>query len=152
MKTLARWNPFREMAPFGVFPEMESFFAELPFRSAVSRYEPVPTMRMDVVEDATGYTVKAELPGMKKEDIAVAIDGNNVSINAEARHEKEVKEEGKEEGKLLCSERYYGPVSRMVTLPFDIDPAKSEATYEEGVLTLTLPKAAGVEAKRLAIH
>jgi HSP20 family protein len=149
MKTLARWNPFRETAPFGAFPE--SFFAEWPFRSALSDYEPVPTMRMDVVEDATGYTVKAELPGMKKEDIGVSIDGNHVSITAEARHEKEVKE-GKEAAKVLCSERYYGSVSRMITLPVDIDPAKSEATYEEGVLTLVLPKAAGVEAKRLAIH
>ena len=152
MKTLARWNPFREVGPFAMFPEVESFFSELPFRSVMSRYEPVPTMRMDIVEDTTGYTVKAELPGMKKEDIVVSIDGNNISINAQARHEKEVKEGGKEEGKVLCSERYYGSVSRMVTLPFDIDPAKSEATYEEGVLTLVLPKAAGVEAKRLAIH
>lgn len=149
MKTLARWNPFREMAPFAVFPDMDSFFADLPFRSVMSRYEPVPTMRMDVVEDATGYTVKADLPGIRKEDIAVSIDGKNVSINAEAKHEKEVKEE---EGKVLCSERYYGSVSRMVTLPFDIDAAKSEATYEEGVLTLLLPKAVGAEAKRLAIH
>ena len=148
MKTLARWDPFREVAPFAMFPEMESFFTDMPFRSMTSRYEPVPTMRLDVVEDPAGYTVKAELPGMKKEDIAVSIDGNKVSINAESKQEKEVKEGNK----LLRSERYYGAVSRTLTLPYDIDSAKSEAAYQEGVLTLILPKAAGVEAKLLPVH
>jgi len=105
-------------------------------------------MRMDVVEDATGCTIKAEIPGMKKEDIVVSIDGNNVSISAEAKHEKDATEGEK----LLRSERYYGSVSRMMTLPFDVDPAKAEASYEGGVLTLTLPKAAGGEAKRITVH
>jgi HSP20 family protein len=148
MKTLARWNPFRELAPFAAFPEAETFFNEFPFRPLAGGYEPVAMMRMDVVENAAGYTVKAEIPGMKKEDIVVSIDGNNVSISAEAKHEKEVTEGEK----VLRSERYYGSVSRMVTLPYDVDPAKAQASYEGGVLTLLLPKAPGVEAKRLAIH
>src|SRR5512135_2485087 len=99
MKTLTRWNPFREVAPFAAFPDMDPFFAEWPFRTMIERYQAVPMMRVDVVEDAKGYMLTAELPGMNKEDIAVSIDGNNVSINAEAKHEKEVKGEGKEEGK-----------------------------------------------------
>jgi HSP20 family protein len=152
MKTLTRWNPFREVAPFAAFPDMDPFFAEWPLRTMMERYEPAPMMRMDVVEDAKGYMLTAELPGRKKEDIAVSIDGNNVSINAEAKCEKEVKGEGKEEAKALRSERYYGSVSRTVTLPSDVDATKSEAIYENGVLTLVLPKAAGVEAKQLVIH
>jgi HSP20 family protein len=109
-------------------------------------------MRMDVVEESKGYTLNAELQGMKKEDIAVSIDGNNVSIHAETRHEKDLKKEGKDEPKLLCSERYYGSVSRTVMLPFDVDAAKAEATYEDGVLTLALSKAAGAGANQLVIH
>ena len=152
MKTLTRWNPFREVAPFAAFADIDPFFAEWPFRTMMERYESVPMMRVDVVEDAKGYTLTAELPGMKKEDIAVSIDGNNVSIKAEAKHEKEVKGEGKEEAKVLRTERYYGSVSRIVALPFDVDAGKAEAKYENGVLTLVLPKAAGVEAKQLVIH
>lgn len=148
MKTLARWNPFREMAPFTAFPDMETMFGEFPFRPLMSGLEPVPTMRLDVSESDAGYTVKAEIPGMKKEDIAVSIDGNTVSIAAEAKREKEVKEGEK----VLRSERYYGSLSRMMTLPVDVDPAKATASYENGVLTLELPKAPGVEARRLPVH
>ena len=148
MKTLARWNPFRELAPFAAFPEVETFFSEFPFRPVVGGFEAVPMVRMDVLEDAHGYTVKAEIPGMRKEDIVVSIDGHNVSISAEAKRESEAKEGER----MLRTERYYGPLSRMLTLPFDVDPVKAEAMYEEGVLTLVLPKAPGVEAKRLAVH
>lgn len=148
MKTLARWNPFRELAPFTSFPEMETMFGEFPFRPLVGSFEPMPMMRADVTETDAGFTVKAEIPGMKKEDIDVSIDGNTVSIVAETKREKEVKEGEK----MLRSERYYGAVSRLLTLPVEVDPAKASASYEEGVLTLTLPKAPGVEARKLAVH
>lgn len=148
MRTLARWNPFRELAPFASFPDMESYFAEYPFRSLGMNYEPTPMMRVDVMEGETAYTVKAEIPGMKKEDIAVSIEGNSVSITAEVKREKDVKEGEK----TLRSERYYGSVARMLTLPFDVNAAKAEASYEGGVLTLTLPKAPGTEVRRLAVH
>ena len=148
MRTLARWDPFRELAPFVSFPEVGNYFGEFPFRPLTAGFEPVPTMRVDVIENEAAYTVKAEIPGMKKEDIAVSIDGKTVSINAEVKREKEVK--GAE--KSLCNERYYGMVSRMLTLPFDVNASKAEASYEGGVLTLTLPKAPGTEVRRLAIH
>lgn len=148
MRTLARWDPFRELAPFASFPEVGSYFGELPFRPLTAAYEPVPVMRVDVTENEAAYTVKAEIPGMKKEDIAVSVDGKTVSITAEVKREKEV--EGAE--KSLCNERYYGMVSRMLTLPFDVNPSKAEASYDGGVLTLMLPKAPGTEVRRLAIH
>ena len=148
MKSLARWNPFRELAPFTPFPEMERYFGEFPFVPLTVGYESTPMMRVDVSETEAAYKVEADLPGMKKEDIAVSIDGNTVSITAEVKREKEVKEGEK----ALRSERYYGSMSRMLTLPLDVNAATAEASYEGGVLTLTLPKAPGTEARRLAVH
>ena len=92
--------------------------------------------------------MKAEIPGVTKDDISVAIDGNQVSISAEVKKEKEEKEGEK----VLHSERYYGSVYRSFTLPMDVDQSKSEAKYANGVLELTLPKKAGAAAKQLEIH
>ena len=147
MRTLARWNPFREFAPFASFPEGETYFGEFPLPLAMG-YEPTPLMRVDVTEDEAAYMVKAEIPGMKKEDIAVSIDGNTVSITAEVKREKQVSPAAK----TLRSECYYGSVFRKLTLPFDVNAAKAEASYEAGVLKLMLPKAPGSEVRRLAIH
>jgi HSP20 family protein len=147
MKTLARWNPFRELAPFS-FPEMERYFGEFPYGPLSVGYESTPTMRVDVTESEAAYKVEAEMPGMKKEDIAVSIDGNTVSITAEVKREKEVKEGEK----AMRSERYYGSMARVLTFPLDVNAATAEASYEGGVLTLTLPKAPGTAARRLAVH
>jgi HSP20 family protein len=148
MRTVARWSPFREFAPFASFPEGETYFGEFPFPSLAMSYEPTPLMRVDVTEDEAAYIVKAEIPGMKKEDIAVSIDGNTVSITAEVKREKLVHPTAK----MLRSECYYGSVFRKLTLPFDVNAAKAEASYEAGVLKLMLPKSAGSEVRRLAIH
>src|SRR6266536_1660618 len=119
MRTLARWNPFRELAPFASFPDVETYFGDFPFRPLAMGYEPTPVMRVDVTEDEAAYTVKAEIPGMKKEDIAVSIDGRTVSIAAEVKRETAMKEGEK----ILRNERYYGSLFRMLTLPFDVNPA-----------------------------
>ena len=148
MRTLARWNPFRELAPFASFPEGETYFGEFPFPSLAMGYEPTPLMRVEVTEDEVCYIVKAEIPGMKKDDIAVSIDGSTVSITAEVKREKQVNPAAK----VLRGECYYGSVFRKLTLPFDVNAAKAEASYEAGVLKLMLPKAPGSQARRLAIH
>ena len=148
MKSLTRWNPFRELAPFTAFPEMETYLNEFPFRPLTMAYEPAPMMRVDVTENDGAYKVEAEMPGLKKEDIGVEIDGNTVSISAEVKREKEVKEGEK----TLRSERYYGSMSRVLTLPVDVNSGAAEASYDGGVLRLTLPKAPGSAAKRLAVH
>ncbi len=105
-------------------------------------------IKMDVKEDDKAYTVHAEIPGVKKEDIHVSIEGNQVSISAEVKKEKEVKEGEK----VLRSERFYGKVSRSFTLGNDVDEATSQARYDNGVLELTLPKKALSKAKRLEIR
>lgn len=106
-----------------------------------------PQMRVDVKENAGGYEVHAELPGMKKEDIHVHIDGPVVSISAERKQEKEVKEGER----VLRTERYFGKVSRSFQLGQDVDEAKAVARFNDGVLELTLPKKAEAQAKRLTI-
>jgi HSP20 family protein len=107
-----------------------------------------PAIKIDVEEADDRYTVKADMPGVTKDDIRVEVDGNMVSIAAEVRRER--KEE--KEGKVLRSERYMGAMTRAFTLPMDVDVAKAEATYTEGVLKLTLPKHKGAPTHRLTIN
>jgi len=104
-------------------------------------------IKIDVSEDDKDYTVAAEIPGVKKEDIKVRIDGNQVTISAELKKEKEEREGSR----LLRSERQYGFASRTFSLAFDVDEAKSAAKYENGILELTLPKKTTTSSKRLPI-
>lgn len=106
-----------------------------------------PQMRVDVREVADHYAVHAELPGIRKEDIHVHIDGPVVSISAERKQERDVKDGEK----VLRTERYFGKVSRSFQLGQEIDEAKASAKFNDGVLELTLPKKAEAQAKRLNI-
>ena len=87
-------------------------------------------IKLDVNEDDNAYTVHAEIPGAKKEDIHVSIDGGQVSISAEVKNEKEVKEGER----VLRSERYYGKVARAFVLDQDVDETTAEAKYNNGIL------------------
>lgn len=98
---------------------------------------PTPAqIKVDVKESAEGYTVHAELPGVPKEDIQVAVDGNVVTLRAEVKQQ----DSSSRDEKVLRSERYYGAVSRSFQLAMDVDQAQAKAKYDNGVLTLTLPK------------
>ena len=108
-----------------------------------------PKMRIDVSEGDKAFTVKADIPGVKKEDINVSVDGNVVSINAETKSEKETKGNG---DKILRSERYYGAVSRTFSLGQDVDDTQVSARYADGVLTLELPKKAPAAASKILIQ
>lgn len=109
---------------------------------------PTPSqIKIDVKEDDAAYTVHAEVPGVPKEDIHISIDGNVVSLRAEVRQHDE-KKEGE---KVLRSERYYGAVARSFQLPVDVDATQAKAKYDNGVLTLTLPKKQGNKTQRLMI-
>jgi HSP20 family protein len=114
-------------------------------------FEPAPVpakLRVDVTENDAGYVVRAEIPGARKEDINVAIDGNQVEISAEVKNEKEVKNGEK----VLRSERYYGKVYRAFVLDHDIDETATRAKYADGVLELSLAKKASSAAKRITIQ
>ncbi len=113
--------------------------------------DPLPSpsqIKVDVKENDAAYTVHAEVPGVAKEDIQVAIDGNVVSLRAEVTQ----KDEQTKDDKLLRSERFYGAVERSFQLPLEIDSAQAKARYDNGVLTLTLPKKQGTQTRRLAIE
>ncbi|MNC86193.1 18 kDa heat shock protein [compost metagenome] len=103
---------------------------------------------MDVTRADDTYTVKADLPGVAKDDIKVSIDGGQVSISGEVRKEKEEKK-GEE---VLRGERYYGKVARSFTLPQEVDQARVVAKYADGVLKLTLPLKAKTAGRTIAIQ
>jgi len=106
------------------------------------------TIKMDVTENENAYAVHAEIPGAKKEDVQVSIEGNQVTISAEIKREAQQKEgQG-----TLRSERYFGTVYRSFTLPTEIDEAASAARFENGVLELTLAKKAAQTGKKLTIQ
>ena len=106
-----------------------------------------PSIKMDVKDQGDNYLIHAELPGVTKEDIHVIVDGNQVSISAETKQEKE----DKEGERILRSERYFGKVSRSFQLEQDIDDSKAAAKFNDGVLELTLPKRTTSQSKRLNI-
>jgi HSP20 family protein len=128
------------------------------FESALRRFfppmqleaeAPQLKMRLDVTENEKAYNVKADIPGVKKDDIHVRIDGNMVQIDAETKTEKETRGNG---DKVLRSERCYGTVSRSFSLGQDIDQSAVVAKYADGVLNLELPKKAPSDARQIQIQ
>ena len=108
----------------------------------------LPRAKVDVSEKNGAYLVTAELPGVKKEDIHVAIDGPQVTLEAEVKREKEASKDER----TLHSERIYGKVVRSFTLPQEVDESKAEANFKDGVLELTLPKKAAAQRKQITIQ
>lgn len=137
MGNLVRSDPFDDL--------FRGFFVR-PVEFSSSMQE--ASIRMDVKETPEAYKVHAELPGVKKEDIHVTVDGNHVTIAAETRQEKEVREGER----LLRAERYFGKVSRAFQVAQEVDEGHALARFADGVLELTLPKKAPVASKRLTIE
>ncbi|MEY2896958.1 MAG: hypothetical protein RL669_1227 [Pseudomonadota bacterium] len=134
-------------------PLFDDFLSDLmlsrPAFSSVGAPE-VPTItraRMDVLDKGEKFEITMDLPGVKKEDINVSIEGARVSVNAEAKLEREVKEGER----LLHSERYAASYARSFELPAEVTEEAAEAKFENGVLTLVLPKRAPVVSRKLMI-
>ncbi len=142
MANVTRYDPF-QISGFDPLDDVfKGFFRPIRIEGA-----PEVQIKMDVKEDDKCYTVHADIPGARKEDIHVTIDGNQVSISAEAKQEKEVKEGEK----ILRSERYFGRVARSFSVASEIDEDASQAKYADGVLELVLPKKAASSARKLPI-
>jgi HSP20 family protein len=139
MGAITRYNPFEDFfQDFG-----KGFFV----RPVGFPAETELAMKIDVKEDDKRYTVKAEIPGVKKEDIQIEIDNDQVSLRAEVKREKEEKKDEK----IVYSERSYGMVSRSFTLPAAVETSDAQAEYKDGVLTLTLRKKANGNGKRISV-
>jgi len=143
MNALTRFERFDDM-----FPEM---FRRLMRPMMTSGFEAPGEIRIDVSENDTGYEVRAEVPGAKKEDIRVSIEGNFVSITAEVKREKEEEKKAKGE-RTLVKELFYGSASRSFSLPFEVDEKASIAKYEDGVLKLSLLKKQEASSRTLNIQ
>jgi HSP20 family protein len=142
MANISRYDPFGD-----VFDDLLKGFFVRPM--AVEGQPAVAgRIKIDVSEKNGAYVVHAEIPGVKKEDIQVNIDGDQVSISAEARGEKEVKDDER----VLHRERYYGKVERAFRLGTEIDQGGAMAKYADGVLELTLPKKAAAAGRQLTIQ
>ena len=139
MANITRYNPFEDLFNDfgrGFFVRPLAFPAETELK-----------MKIDVKEDDKSYTVQADIPGVKKEDIQVDIDGDTVSLRAEAKQEKEEKKGEK----VVYSERSYGMVSRSFSLPTEVDDKAAKAEYKDGVLKLVLPKKSNGGGRRISI-
>lgn len=144
---VTRYDPIRDIMRLDPFGSIEDFLREFPMSSALRSTDPGRAIRLDVSETEQAYTVKADMPGFKKEDIKVSIDGNRVSINATMQQEKE-----ENTGGTLSSERARGSQYRSFSLPQDVDDTKTEAKYQDGVLHLTLPKKADTAHKQITVQ
>lgn len=105
-------------------------------------------MKVDVRETEKDYRVVAEMPGVRKEDISVSVDGSTVTISAEVKRETEQREGER----VLRSERHYGKVQRQFSVAHPLDDANAQAKYADGVLELVLPKSEAALPKRIAVH
>jgi HSP20 family protein len=139
MSNLTLYHPFADTAFDDLF---RGFFA--PVRAD----RPSVSIKVDVAEKEDAYVVRAEIPGVAKDDIQVSIEGNQVTIGAEVKRESE-KKDGE---RVLHTERYYGNAFRSFTLPAELDESASVAKYENGVLELTLAKKPALAGRKLTVQ
>jgi len=143
MSNITRFDPFHDI----VDDLFKGFFVRPVAYDGRSALE-TPRLKVDVTEKNGAYLVSADLPGVRKEDIQVAIDGAQVTLSAEVKREKGVAEGER----VLHVERTFGKVSRSFSLPQELDEAKAEAKFRDGVLELTLPKKAAAARKSITIQ
>ncbi|HEX7218606.1 MAG TPA: Hsp20/alpha crystallin family protein [Burkholderiales bacterium] len=143
MTTVTRFDPFNDLVD-----DLFKGFLVRPVAYEGRGAEALPRMKVDVAEQNGAYTVTAELPGVKKEDIQVTIDGSQVTLAAEVKREREASQDER----VLHTERVYGKVSRSFTLPQEVDEASAEAKFRDGVLELKLPKKAAAQRKQISIQ
>ncbi len=144
MNTITRWNPFRELS--AMQSVMDRMFDDAWRGEWPNRLVGFESPALDIHENDKAYTVVAPLPGINPDQINVRLQNGVLTISGEIQSP-----EVKEDSKVVVQERYYGKFSRSVTLPQSVDSDKVEATYENGVLTLNLPKVPEAQPKQIAI-
>ncbi len=139
---LSRWDPFREMMT------MRRAMDRLIDSSLTDETTSTPEwgLPLDVVENENGYVVKASLPGIKPEDLNITYDQGMLTISGEIKDESD-----KQQGQYHMRERRFGTFSRTISLPSTVKPEDIQANYQDGVLTLTLPKSEETKPKRIQV-
>ena len=147
MNNLSRWEPLREIQTMRSL--MDRFFDE-PFLNASQLWSqrgenfPLP---LDLLEEEGQYVVKASLPGINPEDVEITLSDNILTIKGESKGESE-----NNQSNYHVRERHFGSFMRQITLPMPVNSEQVEATHENGVLTLHLPKSEAVKPKRISVR
>ena len=151
---IVRWRPRYECSPFSALRELEHEMDDLfggltrwPAREgATGLLEGVWSPRVDILQVDDKIVVKADLPGLSKEDLDISVEDGHLTIKGERKHETEVKEDD-----FHRFERVYGTFERSFELPATVESEKIGATYKEGVLEVTLPKKPEAKPKQIAV-
>jgi HSP20 family protein len=144
MASITRYDPFNDL----VDDIFKGFLVRPVAYEGNGRSDALPRVKVDVAEKNGAYKVTAELPGVKKEDIQVSIDGSQITLSAEVKQEKEASQDER----VLHTERVFGKVTRSFALPQEVDESKAEAKFRDGVLELTLPKKQAAARKQISIQ
>lgn len=149
---LTKWTPFEMWDPFREMRSLQERMSRL-FESSFGRPSHAEGLltdgwfpAVDIHEDGNNIYLKAEIPGVRKDDLNISLDNNILTIKGEKKQESEVNEEN-----YHRMERYYGSFSRSFTLPASVDSAKVAAVYKDGILTLTLPKKEEAKPKKIDV-
>jgi HSP20 family protein len=145
MADLVRWEPFREL--MSLREAMDRLFEESFVRPGRLMPFEGGAVALDMYQTDDAVVVKASLPGVKPEEIDISVTGDMLTIKGETKSEHEVKEEN-----YFRREMRYGSFSRTVPIPVSVQSDKAEAVFENGVLTLTLPKAEEVKPKAIKVR
>lgn len=143
--TMERWHPFRQLSEMQA--EMNRLFDNVFGSPAATASERFWAPICDMWETKDDVVVALDLPGVNEKDVSVSITGDLLSVKGERRHQQEVSEDG-----YHRLERAYGRFERAIQLPVPCQPDKVKATYRDGVLTVTLPKAEQVRAKEIKVE
>ncbi len=142
--TLTRWDPVRDI--FSLQNQLGRFFGDSPARFQGADFAGTWNPPVDIIEEDSQIVVRAELPGVRKEDIEVNLEHGILTLRGEKKQEKKVDSEN-----VYRVERFYGAFSRSFTLPSSIDSQSIKATYRDGVLEIVLPKAEEAKPKKIAV-
>ncbi|MBI4496276.1 MAG: Hsp20/alpha crystallin family protein [Chloroflexi bacterium] len=144
---LTRWEPFRELETMREQMDrlMERFFPE--FRGREALEAGTMSLPLDIWETPEAINIEASVPGIRPEDLDIRVEGNVLTIRGEMKREREIKEEN-----ILRQERRSGRCFRQVSLPATVQAEKAEARFENGVVTITLPKAEAARPKQIPVR
>lgn len=153
MVAIIRRSPTRALTMVEPFYRPLSFLDEVEMlaRSMWDSWRPVTfstslTPRTDIYEDKEGLVIKAEFPGVKKEDLNISLEGDALTIKAEKKEEKVA-----EDATYYSCERCFGQYSRCISLPFHVDAEQISATFKNGLLEIRLPRAEEARSKHIEV-